>query len=142
MSEKLPIEQLRSKLLFMDYNNNNTKHIQQFLQQHKSELLSMAAGVATFGSTLCFSTWTQGRLLGISTGTPGPTPTLVGLATVCAASWASHYAAIWCEQSCRQERLLSFVEWREQSRTAAVAHDRRDSLDLKYVKIPWHTLRM
>jgi hypothetical protein len=52
------------------------------------------AGVVAFGTTLCASTLTQQRLLGISTGTIPPIPSLVGFVTVCVASTAAHRAAI------------------------------------------------
>jgi hypothetical protein len=56
------------------------------------------AGVMAFGTTLCASTWTQQRLLGISTGTLPPIPSLVGFVTVCVASTAAHRAAIATQQ--------------------------------------------
>ena len=63
-------------------------------REHQTEVFSLVGGVVAFGSALALSTWAQGRILGISTGTPGPTPTLAGLATVCLASLASHHAAL------------------------------------------------
>lgn len=73
------------------------EHLQQQQQQppflSPSEKLSIVSGIVTFGSTLALSTFTQGRLLHVSTGTPGPFPTILGVATVCIASLASHHVS-------------------------------------------------
>ena len=95
------------------------------LREHQTEALSLFGGVVAFGSTLAVSTWAQGRILGISTGTPGPTPTLAGLATVCLASWASHHAALFITEQYPYYRVKfsnrlggdgywSKAEWREE----------------------------
>jgi hypothetical protein len=57
------------------------------------EALSIMSGVVAFGSTLALSTFVQGKLLHVSTGTVGPIPSVLGFTTVCVASLISHHVA-------------------------------------------------
>ena len=76
------------------------RNIQKTMQQQQLEVgpstttigSSLLAGVATFGAVSAASCAGQ-RALGLSTGTLPPVPTVAGLATVAAASLASHWAA-------------------------------------------------
>jgi hypothetical protein len=128
---------------------------------NKDTALCVLAGAVAFGSTLALSTLTQWRILVISTGTPPPMPSLVGMASVCAASLASHQAALFTRHCIDQHRLegsskdhqqyngqtLSSLwsSWREKERRALLSYEREnkdDYLDVKYFRIPWHTVRM
>lgn len=55
--------------------------------------LPMIAGTMAFGAALAISTWTQGMVFGISTGTMAPIPSLAGMVSVATASMASHHAS-------------------------------------------------
>ncbi len=63
------------------------------------DALSVAAGCFAFGSSLAVSTLAQWKILGVSTGTIRPIPTVLGMVTVCAASLASHRASIMVHQA-------------------------------------------
>lgn len=54
----------------------------------------MAAGWVAFGSTLALSTFCQMSILGISTGSVRPIPTVAGVVSVALASVASHHASL------------------------------------------------
>jgi hypothetical protein len=56
-----------------------------FVSEQADALCSVVAGAVTFGSTLALSTWTQWRILGIQTGTPGPAPYVICLSFLCVA---------------------------------------------------------
>lgn len=58
------------------------------------DLIPIFSGVLAFYSTLAVSTTLQQRILRISTGSIRPLPTIVGIASVAAASIVSHYTAI------------------------------------------------
>lgn len=63
--------------------------------QPPKETWPIIAGMAAFGSTLAMATFSQLKVLGISTGTRPPfVPSVLGIASVCAASLASHGAAM------------------------------------------------
>lgn len=70
--------------------------------QHQSQrvletmVVPCLAGVAAFGSSLAVSTFAQLHVLGVSTATRPPFPTLVGTASVALASLASHGATAHC----------------------------------------------
>jgi len=116
--------------------------IQTALEQPPADAWSILAGFVAFGSTLAASTFTQGRILGISTGSRFPMPFCAGLASVCAASLASHHASIAAHEYVtygRKPRAL-FAPWDYQSN--ALFSFREDHLDLKIVQIPLHTVRM
>ncbi len=57
-------------------------------------VLPTVAGVGAFSTTLCLSTLAQLHILKVSTATPAPIPTLIGIVTVCAASLASQKVAM------------------------------------------------
>ena len=63
-------------------------------QSQKVSLYATILGTAVFASSLSFSTLTQLKLFGISTGTPPPIPSLVGMASVAVASIASHVVSV------------------------------------------------
>jgi hypothetical protein len=123
--------------------------VQTVVDQSPRETWPILAGVAAFGSTLAISTLAQWRVLGISTGSLRPLPTAAGLATVCAASMASHHVSIATHEYVQnaQNPATYFqlgggggggnFNWNN----AAFSY-REDYLDLKYFKIPLHTVRM
>ena len=57
-------------------------------------LFPTAAGCVAFGSTLAVSTLVQMKMLGVSTGSIRPIPSVLGVVTVALASLASHKASI------------------------------------------------
>ena len=64
------------------------------------ETWPIVSGVAAFGSTLAVATFGQLKLLGVSTGTRPPMiPSTLGVVSVCAASVASHHAAMAAHRS-------------------------------------------
>lgn len=63
-------------------------------EEAPEEAWPILAGTASFGLTLAISTWTQLNLLGVSTGSRPPIPSILGIASVCVASLVSHQAAI------------------------------------------------
>ena len=67
----------------------------------KSHTISM--GVIAFGGVNALSCWIQGSILGISTGTVRPIPTIFGLVTITVASYMAHSVAI-CSDYYRTER--------------------------------------
>ena len=69
-------------------------------------VLPMVSGCFAFGSTLAASTAVQ-KVIGISTGT-NVVPSLLGFATVCAASLASEQAAILTHQMQKDPRKRNF----------------------------------
>jgi hypothetical protein len=123
--------------------------VQTVVDQSPRETWPILAGVAAFGSTLAISTLAQWRIFGISTGSLRPLPTAAGFATVCAASLASHHASIAAHEYIQNGRnpasyfdtasifQLGGANWNN----AAFSY-REDYLDLKYFKIPLHTIRM
>lgn len=56
--------------------------------------IPMIAGYSAFASSLALSTLLQLKLLGVSTGSPRPIPSLIGMASVALSSLASHNACI------------------------------------------------
>ena len=56
--------------------------------------LPILAGYSAFASSLALSTLLQLKLLGVSTGSPRPIPSLIGMASVALSSLASHNACI------------------------------------------------
>lgn len=64
---------------------------------------TISVGVIAFGGVTALSCWTQGTILGISTGTARPIPTIFGIATITVASYIAHSAAI-CSDHFRTER--------------------------------------
>lgn len=105
----------------------------------KEDGWSIAAGVGAFWSTIALSTVTQQRLLGITTATQPPLPTLVGLATVGIASLASHHAALIAHEYAHTGKLPRF--W-ERNNDNAVFGSREDYLSWQQVQIPLHAVRM
>lgn len=105
----------------------------------RTDVYSMLAGTAAFGSTLALSTMTQ-QMFHISTASRPPLPTLLGLASVCVASLASHHAAIATNQYLQWGYLPSWKIW-EYSQNAIFSF-REDYLDLNLVQIPLHTVRI
>jgi hypothetical protein len=64
---------------------------------------TICAGVIAFGSVNALSCWIQGSIVGVSTGTIRPFPTIFGIATIATASYVAHSAAI-CSDHFRTER--------------------------------------
>lgn len=116
--------------------------IQSAIEQPPADAWSVLAGIAAFGSTLAASTLAQCRILGMSTGSPHPLPFCAGFATVCAASMASHHASIAAHKYVKYgEKPFSGLDpWG--SRSNAAFSFREDHVDLKFVQIPLHTVRM
>jgi hypothetical protein len=63
----------------------------------------VASSVAAFGTTLAASTWTQ-KMVGLSTGSMRPIPSLAGVVSVCAAACISHKVALFVEESQSRRR--------------------------------------
>jgi hypothetical protein len=63
------------------------------------DTLSIVAGCFVFGTSMAVSTFAQGKLLGVSTGSVRPIPSVLGIVTVCAASLISHRASIMVHQA-------------------------------------------
>lgn len=61
--------------------------------------LSVSAGCFAFGSSLAVLTFAQLKVLGVSTGSMRPIPTVLGMASVCLASLASHHTSITVHQA-------------------------------------------
>ena len=123
--------------------------VQMVVDQSPRETWPVLAGIAAFGSTLAISTLAQWRILGISTGSLRPLPTAAGFATVCAASLASHHASIAAHEYVQNGRdpasyydPASFFQLGGATWNNAAFSYREDYLDLKYFKIPLHTIRM
>lgn len=115
----------------------------QRLRRHLSpEALSVFAGAVSFGSTLALSTTLQQKLLGISTGTPAPVPSLVGVASVCLASTTAHQVALATHAYARTGEWPSqFTLWPRADQSAYLFY-RDQVLDLKIVKLPMHSVRI
>lgn len=102
--------------------------------------LPIFAGYAAFASSLALSTLLQLKVLGVSTGSPRPIPSLVGLASVAISSLASHNAAIKAHTFCRQQALSGVTS----SPPSSVAPSRWQSelLNFGAIQIDKQTLRM
>jgi hypothetical protein len=119
----------------------------------RNDWYAMLAGTAAFSSTLAASTYALHHVLHISTATIRPVPTLCGMASVCLASLTSHQAAIATSQYLTNGRLPSLGRV---SRRAPIndsdsllgdysysRHSQQQPcLDLYYLQIPLHTLRI
>jgi hypothetical protein len=117
--------------------------VQTVVDQAPRETWPILAGICAFGSTLAISTLAQWRILGISTGSLRPLPTAAGFATVCAASLASHHASIAAHEYVQNGRdPASYFQLGGASWNNAAFSYREEYLDLKYFKIPLHTVRM
>jgi hypothetical protein len=123
--------------------------VQTVVDQSPRETWPIIAGVTAFGSTLALSTLAQWRILGISTGSLRPLPTAAGFATVCVASLASHHASIAAHEYIQNGQnptsyfdTASIFQRGGGNWNNASFRYREDYLDLKYVKIPLHTVRM
>jgi len=80
------------------------------LQTHK-ETLPVVSGIVAFGSTLAVATFSQLKLLGVSTGTrPLLIPSTLGAMSVCAASWASHHVTVRSFQSLEQYKRQHYLQ--------------------------------
>jgi hypothetical protein len=75
------------------------------ISRDRPELVPLIAGSTTFAGTLALSTFLQQQLFHITTATRPPGPSAVGFATVCAASLASHAAAIASHELVRTGKL-------------------------------------
>ena len=80
-----------------------------------NDLLTPAvAGTASFATTLSLSTLIQHRLLRLSTGSPAPIPSLVGIATVACASVVSHVASVKAFEWNKERQQESLMPWKRQ----------------------------
>ena len=84
------------------------------------DALSIVAGCFAFGSSLAVSTLAQGKLLGVSTGTVRPIPTVLGVATVCAASLISHGTSIMVHQAALNPKAGSKYKPRLSAETVSI----------------------
>jgi hypothetical protein len=75
------------------------------------ELIPIYSGILAFYSTLAVSTTLQQKILRISTGSIRPLPTIVGIASVAAASIVSHYAAVNAKERIRSQTITRY-QWR------------------------------
>lgn len=85
---------------------------------------------------------------------------VVGMASVCLASWACHQAALFTlysrdhiRSSCSNNRTIdisdqlrsSWTSWRQEQQRIALAYDRRyrdDHVDARCFRLPMHTIRV
>ncbi|GKZ01402.1 hypothetical protein MPSEU_001091000 [Mayamaea pseudoterrestris] len=122
--------------------------VQRGFQQglERSDVYAMIAGTAAFSSTLALSTYVMQQVLRISTATNRPIPSLSGVASVCLASVASHHAAIATNEYVVQGKLPTLFDIRRRQRDTILDTSFRrknnDFLDLHFVQIPLHTLRI
>jgi len=72
--------------------------LSQKLDDLPPQVIPILSGTFTFYLTLATSTTLQQRLLRISTGSIRPLPTLIGVASVAAASLVSHYSATYMNE--------------------------------------------
>jgi len=111
-----------------------------YVSQHAKvrDLWSVGAGAMAFWSTLALATLAQQKLLGISTGTPPPAPTVAGFFGVCAASLAAHEAAVATYQYVETGTVAIGGRRRSGAR-----YDDDDCLHLtQHVRIPLHAVRI
>jgi hypothetical protein len=92
----------KNNLIQNNNNNNNNNNNDAALP-----IVVVMMGCLVFSSSLAISTWIQGKILGISTGSLRPIPSLVGMATVCTASLASHSVS---------SNMIQFFQDREECR--------------------------
>lgn len=111
-------------------------------------VLPMVSGCVAFGSTLAASTAMQ-KAVGVSTGT-SVVPSLLGFATVCAASLASEQAAILTHQMQQDPRKRNFGYLRRRLRRSIrdvsgnIIHSSSNFIegDRKPLKLPMHEVRV
>lgn len=92
--------------------------------------LSIAAGYAAFASSMALSTFLQLKLLGVSTGSPRPIPSLLGIASVALSSLAAHKASV-----------KVYSEQHDLSLSLATSSS-RDMISFGAIQVDKHTLRM
>lgn len=106
------------------------------------QVWSVCAGAASFGITLAFSTTAQQRIFGISTGTTPPIPTLVGVASVCAASTVAHQVALATHAYVTTGTWpRNFSLWPRRNGSAYFGYHEK-VLDIKICQIPMHAIRV
>jgi hypothetical protein len=109
-----------------------------------SDAWSILAGAVSFGTTLALSTTVQKHVLGLSTGSPAPLPSLVGLASVCLASTTAHQVAL-ATQSYVTTGVWpdDFNLWpRSQHSPSAWFYKNEQVLNLQIAQVPLHTARI
>lgn len=92
--------------------------------------LPIMAGYAAFASSLALSTFLQLKILGVSTGSPRPIPSLLGIASVALSSLASHKASV---KVYSKQHQLSLTTTSLRS---------AETIQLGAIKVDKHTLRM
>ena len=119
------------------------QQLTQQLRRHvPPEALAVLAGTASFGCTLAMSTTLQQRLLGMSTGTPAPLPSLVGAASVCVASTTAHQVALATHAFADTgEWPENFTLWPRADQSAYFFYQDQ-ILDLKVIQLPMHSVRI
>lgn len=115
--------------------------LSSLVKDHNVELSAMLAGAAAFGSSLAVSTFLQQQLLRISTGTPAPLPSIIGMATVCAASVISHQAALGVADARHANAPLDQYPRYLRPRFQPL-QQQQDVLTIGPVQIPMHTIRI
>ena len=108
----------------------------------RTDVYSILAGTAAFSSILALSTYALHHVLHISTATMRPVPTLCGMASVCLASITSHQTAIATNQYMTTNRLPSLLDNGRPFHYLMDYERKHQYLDLYYVQIPLHTLRI
>lgn len=148
------------------YSSNNESHPQQHNHIHNNarqrleawshqtlkrlrrtvppETWAVVAGAASFGATLGVCTTVQQRILGLSTGSPPPLPSLVGVASVCLASTLSHQVALGAHAYATTGSWPGRDTWRPwPSNRALVYQDASSFVDVFGIgKINMHTIRI
>ena len=115
-------------------------------KQIPTDAWSVLAGAASFGGSLAISTTLQQKIFGISTGTPAPIPSLMGMASVCVASTTAHQVALATHvYATTGQWPTKFSLWPRHPRRRGgyyLFHENDQVWDLGVVQIPHHTLRI
>lgn len=109
----------------------------------REDLYSMLAGTVAFSSTLALSTFALHYFLRVSTATIQPIPTVCGIASTCFASLTSHQAAIATHRHVSTRRRVPGIAEPHETTPFLTDYTKREQyLDLHYVQIPLHTVRI
>jgi hypothetical protein len=106
------------------------------------EACSIVAGCFAFGSSLALSTLAQGKLLGISTGSVRPLPTVMGMVSVGLATMASHHSSIAVHRAMNNDEDQHYYYSRGKYNNNNHRGRRNDEVSIGEITISKHTLRM
>jgi hypothetical protein len=101
------------------------------------QVVAISAGCFAFGTSLAISTLVQCKLLGLSTGSVRPLPSLFGVLSVGVASLASHYSSIAAYQSMNGDWSMQIGKHRYHRSNSMV-----DTVSFGDFSVSKHTLRV